>query len=57
LRSVIAGLDPDDRLMLALRFEEGLTLAAVARIAGLRDAQQADRRVRQVLARLRTALE
>jgi RNA polymerase sigma factor (sigma-70 family) len=56
LRSAIADLDADDRLMVALRFEEGLTLAAVARMAGLRDAQQADRRLRRILGRLRSAL-
>ena len=56
LRSAIADLAPDDRLMVALRFEEGLALVAVARMAGLRDAQQADRRLRRILERLRSAL-
>ena len=38
---------------LNLRYEEGLTLEQVARLAGLGNAQQADRRIKEILARLR----
>jgi hypothetical protein len=50
-------LAPADRLLLRLRYVEGLTLARVAAAVGLRDAQHADRRIRALLAHLRLDLE
>jgi hypothetical protein len=40
-----------------LRFERDLTLAQVARLTGLKDAQTADRRLREVLEDLRERLD
>jgi RNA polymerase sigma factor (sigma-70 family) len=53
LEKAVLGLDNYDRLLIQLRFEQGLTLEQTARILGLGDAQTADRRLRSVLARLR----
>ena len=53
LGKAVARLDGLSRLMVHLRYEEGLTLGQVARIAGLPDAQTADRRIRTILAGLR----
>jgi DNA-directed RNA polymerase specialized sigma subunit len=46
-----------DRLLLQLRYEQELTLEQVARVLHLENAQQADRRIREVLSRLRTEIE
>ena len=35
-----------------MRFEEGLTLEQVSQVAGLGNAQRADRRIKEILARL-----
>ncbi len=45
-----------DQLLLDLRFEQGLTLEQIARLEGLGSAQNVDRRIRDVIARLRMAL-
>jgi RNA polymerase sigma factor (sigma-70 family) len=45
-------LDTEAALLLRLRYEQGLTLSSVASLTGLKDAQTADRRIRQVLERL-----
>ena len=45
-------LDTDQRLLIRLRFEEGLTLVEVAQLLGLGNAQRADRKVKEILARL-----
>ncbi len=57
VRRAVAALPAADRLLLRLRFDEELTLREVARAAGLKDAQTADRRLRAVLAHLRSTLE
>lgn len=57
VRRAIGRLPPADRLLVRLRFEQELTLREVARAAGLKDAQAADRHLRSILARLRVALE
>lgn len=57
LAAALGRLTEEDRLLVSLRFEEGLTLARVAALAGLGNAQQADRRLREILARLRRDLE
>jgi RNA polymerase sigma factor (sigma-70 family) len=53
LQKSVARLDGPSRLLIHLRFEQGLTLEQVARISGLSDAQTADRRIRSVLGVLR----
>jgi RNA polymerase sigma factor (sigma-70 family) len=53
LTCAVSRLDKDERLLLRLRYEEGLTLDQVSRLAGLGNAQRADRRIREILARLR----
>ena len=60
LASVIAGLQPEDRLILKLRFVDGLTMGEVSRaIAGGRpvDPKTLYRRVRRLLDDLRAALQ
>ena len=52
LKRALARLSKPDRLLLRLRFEEGLTLEQVARVTGLKDPQSVDRRIRDVLERL-----
>ncbi len=49
----LARLDPSERLLLQLRYGQGVTLVKLARFAGLPDAQTADRRVRAILDRLK----
>ena len=45
-----------ERLLLLLRFDQGLTLLEIARLTELKDAQTADRRIRDVLEKLRREL-
>jgi RNA polymerase sigma factor (sigma-70 family) len=45
-----------DRLLIRLRYEQGLTLGKIAELTGLKDAQTADRRVRSILDLLRGEL-
>ena len=56
LARAVATLAARDRLLIRLRFEEDLTLEQVARVMKLKDAQSADRAIRDVLRRLRQAL-
>jgi RNA polymerase sigma factor (sigma-70 family) len=53
LQRVLAGLSKADQLLLRMRFEHGLTLQEIARIAGFKDAQSADRALRTLLERVR----
>jgi RNA polymerase sigma factor (sigma-70 family) len=53
LRSAIAKLPAPDRLLIRLRFEEGLSLEQIARLTALGDAQRVHRRIGDVLAVLR----
>ena len=57
LKSALMTLTPAERQLLRLRFREGVTLQRLATIAGFRDLQTADRRLRDILKRLRTHLE
>jgi RNA polymerase sigma factor (sigma-70 family) len=57
LSAAIGQLEPSDRLLLRMRFEQDLTLDQVARLVGLKDAQTVDRRLRQILERLRATVE
>ncbi|MBI1939915.1 MAG: sigma-70 family RNA polymerase sigma factor [Acidobacteria bacterium] len=53
LASAVGRLESQERLLIRLRFEQGLTLQQVAKIAGLPDAQTADRRIKAILGRLK----
>ncbi len=53
LSEALSRLSARDRLLVRLRFEQELTLHEVARIARLGDAQRADRKLREILERLR----
>lgn len=57
LGTALAALSDEDRLLVRLRFEQGLTLERAASLTGLNNAQQADRRLQQILAALRDELE
>lgn len=56
LERALDGLSNPERLLIKLRFEQDLTLREVAGLLGLKDAQTADRRIREVLERLRKEL-
>ena len=56
LEAVLATLDPEDRVILKMRFEDGFTVADVARALGLRQ-KPLYRRVNGLLRRLRRELE
>ena len=56
LKSAVATLDPNDRLLLQLRFEDELSAARIARIMSCRSQFDVYRRLRHVLDTLRTAL-
>jgi RNA polymerase sigma factor (sigma-70 family) len=53
LARALSRLEKEERLLLQLRYGEGLTLDQVSRLAGLGNPQRADRRIREILARLR----
>jgi len=54
--AALASLTDSDRLLIRLRYQEGLTLQQVAKLVGLKDAQTADRRLRDIIGHLRHAL-
>lgn len=54
--AALASLTDSDRLLIRLRYQEGLTLQQVAKLVGLKDAQTADRRLRDIVDHLRLAL-
>ena len=56
LQRALAQLPKADRLLLRLRFERELTLEQIGRLARLGSPQRADRRIREILARLRQEL-
>lgn len=56
LLQALSRLSSPERLLVRLRFEQGLSLDQVSRVTGLENAQQADRRLREVLRRLREEL-
>lgn len=53
LSAAMQGLPVADQLLIRLRFEQDLTLAEIARLTGLKDAQAVDRRLRNVIELLR----
>lgn len=56
ISAALASLTESDRLLVRLRYQEGLTLQQVAKLVGLKDAQSADRRLRDIIDHLRQAL-
>lgn len=56
LRRALKGLAPQQRLLLLLRFEQGVTLQQAAQLLDLGNAQKADRILKEILARLRKEL-
>jgi RNA polymerase sigma factor (sigma-70 family) len=56
LAKAVKKLPAADRLLVRLRYEQGLTLEKVAELTGLKDAQTADRRIRSILDFLREEL-
>jgi RNA polymerase sigma factor (sigma-70 family) len=54
--AALASLTDSDRLLVRLRYQQGLTLQQVANLVGLKDAQTADRRLRDIIDHLRQAL-
>lgn len=56
IASAMSKLSPQEQLLLRLRFEQDLTLQEIARIAGLKDAQSADRNIRALLERVRAGM-
>jgi RNA polymerase sigma factor (sigma-70 family) len=56
LARAVAALSSSERLLIKLRFDQELTLLEIARLMDLKDAQTADRRIRDVLEKLRTQL-
>ncbi|PWT94344.1 MAG: hypothetical protein C5B55_02910 [Blastocatellia bacterium] len=52
LQRALRQLKPDERLLIRLRFEEGLTLEKVADLLDLGNAQRADRLIKDILAQL-----
>lgn len=57
LRAALGKLDPEDHLLLSLRFEDGLRAREIAGILSLPSAFHVYRRVNSGLSRLRTILE
>jgi RNA polymerase sigma factor (sigma-70 family) len=53
LLAALARLSPRERLVVRLRFERDLTLEEIAKLLRLENAQSADRRIREVLEKLR----
>ena len=53
LRSALARLPAPERLLIRLRFEEGLSLEQIARLTGLGDAQRVHRRIADIVGTLR----
>lgn len=56
LQRALGTLEASERLLLKLRFDQDMTLQGIARLLGLKDAQTADRRVRDILQKLRKKL-
>jgi DNA-directed RNA polymerase specialized sigma24 family protein len=56
LEEQLGALAPDDRLLLRLRFEQGLTLAEAASVVGLSDYRRAHERLGRILDGLRAAM-
>ena len=54
--AALGSLTDSNRLLVRLRYQEGLTLEQVAKLVGLKDAQTADRCLREIINHLRQAL-
>jgi RNA polymerase sigma factor (sigma-70 family) len=53
VRSAVGKLPKPERLLIRMRFEEGLSLKEIAGLTGLGDAQRVHRRIAEVLEKLR----
>ena len=53
LQRAMKSLSPTERLLIRLRFQEGLTLEKTASLLGFPNAQKADRQIKEILTRLR----
>ncbi len=56
LNRALGRLSEPERLLIKMRFEQGLTLQEIGRLVGLKDAQTVDRRLREVIEKLRRDL-
>jgi len=57
LRRSVDSLRSDERLIVQLRFEDGLSLQEIAQLTGLGDAQRVQRKLVAILKKLRDAME
>jgi RNA polymerase sigma factor (sigma-70 family) len=57
LERAMETLAPTERLLLKLRFEDGLTLKEIAQVPGFRSLSQVHRRLKSLLVKLRVELE
>lgn len=57
MRRAVEKLTARERLLLQLRFEQEMTLQQIARVLEMGDAQRADRLIREILGKLRDALD
>lgn len=57
LRDALRRLPPAQRVLIRLRYEQELSLAACAEVSGLENAQKADRQIRSILERLKNMIE
>ena len=56
LRRELEALEPRERLLVRLRFEQELSLEQCAKLQGLGNAQRADRQIKEILGKLRNKL-
>jgi RNA polymerase sigma factor (sigma-70 family) len=56
MEQALSTLSKPERLLIKLRFDEELTLQEIASVVGLKDAQTVDRRLHDVIERLRNAM-
>jgi len=57
LRRALSRLSPQERVLVRLRFEEGITLIQLAKLLDLGNAQRVDRLLREILTRLRKGID
>src|SRR5262249_30096293 len=57
LRRAVMRLDAQERLLIRLRYEEGLTLDQIGQLLELGNAQRVDRKIKEILFSLRAEFE
>ncbi len=57
LARAMSRLSSQDRLLIRLRFEEGLTLQQISQLTGIKDAQTTDRKIKSILEELRKSIK